>query len=72
MDLVEIVVLMIPVLAVIGAGLGGLYFAIKKFLKDLVASLEDDVITREELELLIADSLSIVNIFKNLFKKGDK
>jgi len=73
MDLIELIPQVIVLLSIVVPGviifLSGIYFSAKKVIHDLDKALEDDVITREEFELLIKDSLSIVKIFKDLYHK---
>lgn len=68
-NFVDIIVLLIPIIAILLSGLSGGYLAVKKFILDLADALKDDVITKDELVRLIHDSLSIVNVFKHLFGK---
>jgi len=67
-DIIDLIILIIPVIALIFATTSGIYFGLKKLLRDLVDAIEDDSITKEELQLLIEDSLSIINIFKRIKK----
>lgn len=69
MNEIEILVILLSLLPFVFAGAGGAYFAVKKFLTNLAVTLEDDVITKAELEQLIKDSFNIINVFKHLFKR---
>ncbi len=68
MDQIELLVIFFGVLTALGL-FGAQYLAVKKFIRDLADAIEDDVISKEELQLLISDSLGIINVFKHLIGK---
>ncbi len=68
-EIVDIIIVGIPLVAVALSGFGSAYIAIKKFVKDWADAWEDDVITKDELIRQIEDGFAIINIFKRLFKR---
>jgi len=68
-NIIEIIVALLPFAFIILASAGGTYLAVKRFIRNFADAIEDDKITKEELQLLIDDGLGIINVIKNLFGK---
>lgn len=62
-DILDIVVIIIPIIIAVS---GGVYVAAKKLFVDFVKAIEDDNIDKAELELLIQDGISFINVIKNI------
>lgn len=68
-QILDIIILLIPVLAIVLGGLSPAYLAIKKMVLDAAKALEDDVITKAELIQFLENLFNIVNIFKYIFRR---
>ena len=68
MNDLELIVLILGLFSALVGLFGAQYLAVKKFIRDLADSIEDDAISKDELKLLCEDSIGIINIFKHLFK----
>jgi hypothetical protein len=73
MDLIELIPFVIAVLTIVAPGvlvyLTGIYTAGKRLIKAVDDAIEDDVITKVELDNIVKEALGIANIFRGIYRK---
>jgi hypothetical protein len=65
LDILDVIIVLLPI-AIIAAG--GMYQAFKKLIIDLAEAIRDDEISKDELILLIQDSIGFINVIKHAVK----